>query len=168
MDPLRPAAEEFLSQRRIAVAGVARGGDTAANVIYRKLRDTGYEVFAVNPNADQVEGDPCWRSLADIPCGVDGVVIGTTPAASLAVARECVALGVPRVWFHRLLGQGSVLEEAVELCRRSGAVVIAGACPMMYAEPVDPAHRCFRWLLGVTGRLPEPTGAGISDRPPAR
>jgi predicted CoA-binding protein len=42
---------EFLKGRRIAVASVSRKGDSAANAIFRKLRDARYEVFPVNPNA---------------------------------------------------------------------------------------------------------------------
>jgi len=56
---LRTAAEEFLSHRRIAVAGVARNGASAANYVYQRLREIGYEVYPVNPNAAEVEGDRC-------------------------------------------------------------------------------------------------------------
>src|SRR3954449_7413584 len=74
---LRDAAEEFLAQRRIAVAGVSRDPKQPANLIYRRLRDTGHDVFAVNPAATEVEGDPCVPTVRDIPGGVDGVVIVT-------------------------------------------------------------------------------------------
>ena len=74
------AIEDFLAQRRIAVAGVSRNKNEAANAVYRKLRGAGYEVFAVNPNAGEVEGDPCFPDLGSVPGGVDGVVIATHPA----------------------------------------------------------------------------------------
>jgi uncharacterized protein len=155
MTRLQRAASEFLAQRRIAVAGVARDGTSAANIVYRRLRADGYEVFPVNPNSDRVEGDRCYASLGEIRGGVDGVVIGTAPLAATDVVRDCVAAGVPRVWFHRSFGTGSVSDEAVELAEREGLAVIAGACPMMFLEPVDLPHRCTRWALGVTGKLPE-------------
>jgi predicted CoA-binding protein len=43
---------EFLAQKRIAVAGVSRndGGHPAANLIYRRLKTTGHDVFPVNPH----------------------------------------------------------------------------------------------------------------------
>ena len=56
--------QEFLAHKRIAVAGVSRTPQNTANAIYRKLRDEGYEVFAVNPNADEVEGDRCYATIA--------------------------------------------------------------------------------------------------------
>jgi uncharacterized protein len=168
MTTLRTAADEFLSHRRIAVAGVARDGASAANYVYQRLRETGYEVFPVNPNAAEVEGDRCYASVDEIPGGVDGVVIGTAPQASADVVRDCVAAGVPRVWFHRSFGTGSVSEEAVELARREGLAVIPGACPRMFLDPVDFPHRCMRWVLGATGKLPEPypPGCGAGDAAP--
>jgi hypothetical protein len=155
--PLREAVEDFLAQRRIAVAGVSRTeGSAPANLIYRKLRDAGYAVFAVNPNGGEVEGDPCAPDLTSIDGGVDGVVVATRPEDTEHVVRECAALGIPRVWMHRSFGQGSVSEAAVTFCREHGIRVIAGACPMMYCAPVDFGHKCIRVMLRLTGGLPKP------------
>jgi predicted CoA-binding protein len=115
MPSLREAAEEFLAQKRIAVAGVSRDEKQPANLIYRRLRATGHDVFAVNPNATELEGDPCFSSLASIPEGVDGVVVVTTPQVAEDIVAECAAANVPRVWLHRGLGPGSSSEKAVDL-----------------------------------------------------
>lgn len=155
---LAQAAQEFLAQKRIAVAGVSRKGDTAANGIYKKLRSAGYEVFPVNPNAVEIEGDKCYPTLASIPGGVDGVVIGTAPGVATQLVRECGTLGIRRVWMHRSFGQGSVDDEAVRLCRELGLSVIPGSCPMMFCEPVDVAHKCLRWFLQVSGKQAKPDG----------
>ncbi len=152
---MQEAVEAFLAQKRIAVAGVSRNKNEAANVVYRKLRASGYEVFAVNPNAETVEGDSCYPDLKSVPGGVDGVVIATRPAVTDEVVRECAELGVSRVWMHRSFGQGSVSEGAVDYCREQGIEVIAGGCPMMFCQPVDFGHKCMRWVLGVTGGLPK-------------
>jgi predicted CoA-binding protein len=157
MPELRDSVADFLAQRRIAVAGVSRDGDLPANLIYRKLRDAGYAVFAVNPNADRAEGDPCWPDLASIPERVDAVVAATPPAATADVVRQCAELGVRRVWMHRSFGRGSVDEGAVEACREHGIACIPGSCPMMWVKPVDPAHACMRWVQTLTGGAPRPT-----------
>lgn len=156
MKPLNQAAEEFLSIDRIAVAGVSRSSDQAANGIYRKLRAEGYHVRPVNPNADEVEGDRCYPDLASVPETVDGVIIATHPSVTPEIVRECARLEVRRVWMHRGLGEGSVSEEGVRLCEEYGIDVIAGACPLMFCRGADLGHRCIRWVLGVTGRLPAP------------
>ncbi len=155
MSTLRQAADEFLAQRRIAVAGVSRDGKQSANLIYRRLKDTGHEVFAVNPSADTVEGDRCYHSVGEIPGGVDGVVIVTPPDATEGVAVDCGQAGVPRVWIHRGVGQGSTSEAAVEYCHEHGITAIPGGCPCMYGATADPGHKCLRAMLRVTGKLPK-------------
>jgi predicted CoA-binding protein len=144
----------FLAHERIAVAGVSRNTNEAANLIYRKLRDSGYEVFALNPRATKVEGDDCYPDLAAISGGVDAVVVATHPEVTPQVVRQCIDLGVGHVWMHRSFGPGSVADEAVELCEQNGIRVIPGGCPMMFLSPVDLGHRCMRWLLSLTGKLP--------------
>jgi predicted CoA-binding protein len=151
---LQTKAKSFLAQKRIAVIGVSSTKDDAANLIYRKLRETGYEVFAVNPKVDTVEGDPCYANVQAIPGGVEGAVIVTRPEVTAQVVRECADAGVKQVWMHQGMGN-SVSDEAVTYCREHGIAVIPGACPMMYCKPVDFGHKCMRWAFGLVGRLPK-------------
>lgn len=72
MITLREVADDFLAQRRIAVAGVSRNIKQPANLISRRLSDAGHEVVAVNPNAEKVEGDRCYPSVGAIPTGSTG------------------------------------------------------------------------------------------------
>lgn len=153
MPNAHPAVEEFLAARHLAVAGVSRDPQQPANHIFRRLKDTGHTVWAVNPSADEVEGGPCYPDLAAVPGPVEGVVIATPPAAAPEVVRACAELGIGRVWMHRSFGTGSVSDEAVALCRERGIQVIVGGCPMMYCGKVDVAHRCMRWVLEVRGRI---------------
>ena len=155
MSQLKQAAAEFLAQRRIAVAGATRAPGSTANAIAKRLRAEGYEVFPVNPNADEVEGERCYRSLAAIPGGVDGVLVVTHPDVAPEVVRECAALGIPRVWLHRGPSQGSYSAEAVAECERAGIAVIDGACPLMFLAHADGGHRFLCWMLGLIGKLPD-------------
>jgi hypothetical protein len=144
----------FLSGKRFAIAGVSRDRTQPANAVYRKLRDTGYEVFAINPSASEVEGARCWPDLASVPGSIDGVVIATHPDVSAAVVRQCAERGVRRVWLHRSFGAGSVSETAVRECAAHGIDCLVGGCPLMYCAPVDLGHRCMRWVLRWQGRVP--------------
>jgi len=154
MGKLEETATEFLSQRRIAVAGVSRSSKEAANLIFRKLRETGHDVYPINPNAKEVEGVACYPDLASLPASVDALVIVTPPSAAKTLVDQCAALGIRRVWMHRAFGGGSVSSEAVEACRRHGIRVISGACPMMFLKPVDFGHKCIHWIAKLTGQLP--------------
>lgn len=155
MSGLKEAAREFLSHRRIAVAGVSRTTPDAANAIYTRMRELGYEVFPVNPHADVVEGDRCYHSVGEIPGPVEGVVIATHPTVAADVVAQCAAAGVSRVWIHRSIGEGSLSADAVAACEQAGIAVLAGACPMMFMEPVDFGHRCLRTFFSWTGKLPD-------------
>ncbi len=147
---------EFLAQKKIAVAGVSRSDSNApANLIYRKLRDAGYRVFAVNPRADSVEGDRCYHNLRSLPEPVDAAVLATPASAARALVEECFQAGIPRVWMHRSLGEGSVSNDAVAFCREKNMAVIPGGCPMMFCAPVDFPHKCMGWILKLTGNLPK-------------
>ncbi len=155
MPTLKEAAEDFLAQRRIAVAGVSRDPKMTANAIYKKLRATGYQVFAVNPQATTpLEGDPAYPSLRAIPGGVDAVLVVTPAAATADVVRECAELHIPRVWIHDGFGPSSLSPDAVAQAKQAGIALIAGACPLMFGPCSDPGHRFARFLKGLVGKLP--------------
>jgi uncharacterized protein len=155
--PIKEVAAEFLAGRRIAVTGVSREAKGhGANVVYQRLRERGYEVFAVNPNADEVEGDGCYQRLSEIPGGVDGVVIATRPERAEDTMRECAELGIAHVWMHRGPGPGagSVSQAAADYGRRHGIAVIDGGCPCMFGPTADRAHKAMRTVLTLTGNVP--------------
>lgn len=153
--PINEAAAEFLANKRIAVTGVSRSPEThGSNVVYRRLRERGYETFAVNPNADEVEGDHSYPDLKSIPGGVSAVVIGTRPDLAEATVRECVELGIKHVWMHRSMGGGSVSKTASDYGRTHGLNVIPGGCPLMFEPVDDAAHRTMRFVFTLTGAVP--------------
>lgn len=155
MRTLREAAEEFLAAKRIGVAGVSRDSRQPANLIYRRLRASGHEVYAINPATDTVEdGDRCFPSVDAVPAELEGVVVVTPARACIDAVAECARAGVPRVWIHRGMGPGSSSEQAVVLAREHGIDVIPGGCPNMFGDCSDPGHRCMRAALSLTGRIP--------------
>lgn len=155
MTAIKQAASEFLSHKRVAVTGVSRTpANHGSNVVYKRLRERGYDVFAVNPNASEVEGDHAYPDLGSIPGGVEAVVIGTRPETAEATMRECAGLGIEHVWMHRGPGAGSVSEAAAAFGREHGIAVIDGGCPCMFGETADPGHRAMRVLLTISGNVP--------------
>src|ERR1041384_544553 len=154
---LQMKVDDFLAQRRIAIAGVSRDNShhPAGNLIYRRLKQTGHEVFPVHPSLASFEGDRCYPDLQSIPGSVDGVVIITRPETTDQIVHDCTAAGVHRVWMHQSMAKGSrVSPAAVDYCRQHDISVIAGACPMMFGPGVDFGHTCMRWMMKVSGGLP--------------
>jgi predicted CoA-binding protein len=156
MPTIKEAASEFLAHKRIAVTGVTRNPKGhGSNAVYQRLRDRGYEVFAVNPNADEVEGDKCYHDLASIPGGVEAVVIATKPERATDTMKECDELGIGYVWMHRGPGGGSVSPEAASYGRAHGIRVIDGGCPLMFDPTADFGHKCMRPVLSLFGSVPK-------------
>jgi predicted CoA-binding protein len=153
MASIKEAATAFLANDRVAVTGVSRTPKThGSNVVYRRLRERGYEVFAVNPNAREVEGDRSYPDLRSIPGGVQAVVIGTRPEIGEQTMRECAELGVEHVWMHHGAGGSSVSAAAADYGRQHGITVIDGGCPLMFGRTADLGHKVMR--VALAGRVP--------------
>ena len=153
-DVTPPVVSTFLAGKRFIVAGVSRSGQQPANAIYKRFRDCGYEVVAVNPATDTVEGGPCYRDVASVPGQVDGILIAAPPSQGAALVQQAAERGIRQIWFHRSFGDGSVSADALQACADRGIRPIVGGCPLMFCGKVDVFHRCMRWWLGRSGRVP--------------
>ena len=154
MQNITEAASEFLAHRRVAVTGVSRHPKShGSNTIYKRLRERGYDVFAVNPNADEVEGDRAYKDLRSIPGGVEAVVIATRPEIAEATMRECAELGIKHVWMHWGSGGSSVSAAATAYGRQHDLTVIDGGCPLMFGPAADFGHKILRRVL--SGHVPK-------------
>ncbi len=152
----RYLVDDFLAHQRIAVTGYSTTPNAPANAIYKRLQDNGYEVFAVNPKADQVQDVPCYPNLAAIPATIDWVMICSPPEASVSIVEECIALGISRVWMHRSVDKGSFDCEAEYLARDNGMLCISAGCPLMFVKP-DFFHRTImKFIANVRGLLKAP------------
>ncbi len=150
--------QDFLAQRKIAVVGVSDRRETGCNLGYRKFKEAGYAVSAVNPRIAEFEGDPCYPDLRAIPERPDAVFILANPRVTEQVVRECADLGINHVWMHCMMGtkpglvggMTSVSQDAVRLCRENGIVVIPGSCPNQFLNP-DFGHSMMRVLWRALG-----------------
>jgi predicted CoA-binding protein len=153
-------ANDFLSQKRIAVVGVSDKRDTGCNLAYNNFKKNGYQVYAVNPRITSFQGDTCYPDLKSLPEKVDGVFILTNPKVTEKIVDECVELGVKHVWMHCMMGtklglaagMTSVSLHAVETCKTNGIAVIPGTCPNQFLEP-DFGHKMMRGMWRMFGFL---------------
>jgi predicted CoA-binding protein len=149
---------DFLAQKKIAVVGVSNKRETGCNPGYRRFKQAGYTVFAVNPHMQTFDGDPCYPDLKSIPDKPDAVFIFSSPKVADQIVQECVDLGVKHVWMHCMMGtkpgaaasMTSVSQSAVQMCREHGIAVIPGACPNQFLKP-DFGHALMRMMFRSFG-----------------
>lgn len=158
MTKLNQLVKDFLAVRKVAVVGVSDKRETGCNLAYRKFKEAGYSVSAINPRMTSFEGDPCYPDLKSVPELPDAVFILTNPKITEQVVQECVDLGIKHVWMHCMMGtkpglasgMTSVSQNAVQLCRENGIAVIPGACPNQFLNP-DFGHALMRVMFGAIG-----------------
>jgi len=150
--------KDFLGQKKIAVVGVSDKRETGCNLSYKKFKEAGYQVFAVNPRMSSYDGAPCYPDLRSIPERPDAVFILANPKVTDQIVQQCVELGIKHVWMHCMMGtrpglaasMTSVSPQAVELCKANGITVIPGACPNQFLKP-DFGHAMMRGLWRAFG-----------------
>jgi len=84
----------------IAIVGATDHPDKYGAKIYRDLKSKGFSVLGVNPYRDEVDGDPCWHSLSELPEPPTIVDFVVPPARTLEVLAECLELGYTNVWIQ--------------------------------------------------------------------
>ena len=150
--------QDFLAQKTIAVVGVSDKRETGCNLGYRKFKEAGYTVFAVNPHLTTFQGAPCYPDLRALPEKPDAVFILANPKVTEQIVQQCVELGINHVWMHCLMGTKpglgagatSVSPEAVRMCNENGIAVIPGACPNQFLNP-DFGHKMMRVIFRTLG-----------------
>ena len=155
MKSLKEASLDFLELEHIAVTGVSTKAQKVGNYIYDKLKKSDHQVYAINPKGGLIGEDPCYESLTSISKDIDGVVIASHPSTALDIVKECAHLKIVNVWMHKSVDGGSYNKDAEDYCKSHGINLIPVGCPMMYCAPVDFPHRCIKWFLNVTGKLPK-------------
>ena len=158
MKKLDNLVQDFLAQKKIAIVGVSDKRDTGCNLAYKKFKENGYQVYAVNPRLSAYDGQPCYADLISIPEKVDAVFVLTSPKVTEQVVQQCVDLGIKHVWMHCMMGtkpglaagMTSVSQAAVDLCKANGIEIIPGSCPNQFLK-ADFAHRMMRGMWRFFG-----------------
>jgi predicted CoA-binding protein len=121
--------EEILEKRSFAVAGVSREREKFGYKVYRALKTAGYTVYAINPNADTIDTDPCYPSLDNVPGPVDCLVTVTPPEVTEEIVRVAGHLRIPYLWMQ----PGSESTAAFNLARANSMQIVSGGPCIMVA-----------------------------------
>ena len=128
----------FLQKNNLfAVIGVSRNRRKYGYRVWRNLRDSGYLAYPINPNAAQIDGEKCYKSLSKLPEIPDVVELVVPPSVSEKAVKECKSLGIKMVWMQ----PGSETEKAISFCEKNGIKVLSKICVMMESDQKREARK---------------------------
>ena len=120
--------KKFLNKKNIfAVVGASRDPEKYGYQVYKDLKEAGYKVYPVNPNADEILGDRCYPDLGDLPTKPDVVDVVVPPKVTEEIVKTCKRLGITKVWMQ----PGSESETAIKFCKENRMDVVYGVCVMI-------------------------------------
>ncbi len=123
--------KNFLNKKNIfAVVGASRNKDKYGYKVYIDLRNSGYNVYPVNPNTEEVIGDKCYPSLDSLPEKPDVVSFVVPPKTTEKVLVDCKKLGIKKVW----LQPGSESKNAINFCRQNNIEILNNLCIMIESK----------------------------------
>jgi predicted CoA-binding protein len=123
----RELIDEAVNKRVWAIVGASENTEKFGNRIYRNLKQAGYEVYGVNPNAETADGDPIYPTLADLPVKPDVVDVVVPSWVGRRVAEEAAKAEIPILW----LQPGAESDELIVYATSLGLNVIHDACAMV-------------------------------------
>jgi uncharacterized protein len=140
----------FLSDKKLAFAGLSRNDKKFSRVILKRLLENGFSIYPVNPNASTINDLECYTSVMDLPEEVKTLYILANKKNSEAIFEQALQKGIPNIWIQ----QGSETQEILRLASEHGIQLIHGECLMMWLEPVNGAHAFHRFMRRVFHGMP--------------
>jgi len=127
MDKIEKAKKEMLSKKIWAVIGATPDSKKFGYKIYKKLKDSGYTVYGINPNYDNLEGDKIYSSLKDLPEKPECVDMVVNPKVSKAVLMEVEELGIEYVWFQ----PGTFNKDVISVAEEKNLNIVYNDCVLV-------------------------------------
>ena len=118
----------ILELKKVAVIGMSKNSNKAAHYVPRYLKENGFEITPVNPNADTILGKNCYDSISEIQDEIEIVDIFRPSDQVLPFVKEAIKIKPKVIW----LQEGIHNTEAEELARKEGITVVYNRC--MLAE----------------------------------
>ncbi|MCG6188857.1 CoA-binding protein [Maribellus maritimus] len=142
---------KFLGPKKMAMAGVSRNPKKFGGAIFKELKEKGFDLYPVNPNADEIQGVKCFKSVEELPDHVTHLFVVTPKQETLSVVNAAASKGIKMIWIQ----QKSDTPEAVKAAADAGIPLIYKKCIMMFADPVQSFHKFHRFWVKAFGGYPK-------------
>jgi uncharacterized protein len=132
---------EFVESKTYAIAGVSRDKKKFGNYVFRNLKEKGYEVLPINPNAAEINGVPCYADVSALPDNISHLIVMTKKNQTLQVVEAAVKKGIKNIWVQ----QSSETKEVIDFANGKDNNFLFKKCIMMYAQPKG-MHKFHRFV----------------------
>lgn len=110
--------------KHIAVVGHSNKPDRDSYQIAQFLRSAGYVVYPVNPMVQEIDGQPCYASLKDIPEPIDIVDVFRRSEYLMEVVEEAIKVHTKTVWAQLGVEDANAAQKAKD----AGLNMVMNAC----------------------------------------
>lgn len=127
---------EILKMKKIAVVGLSKDPGKPSHYVPKYMKEQGYRIIPVNPTAEEILGEKCYKSLSEVGESIDVVNIFRPSNEVMPIVREAIAKKAGAIWMQ----EGIKNEEAAGEARKHGLLVVMDRCMMK-------EHRKFKNYL---------------------
>jgi predicted CoA-binding protein len=132
--------------KTIAIVGLSSNELRASHFVGYYAKRHGYRVIPVNPRETEILGEPCYKSLLDVPVHVDIVDVFRAPDAVPGIAKDAVTIHADVLWCQF----GVINEEGARIAEAGGLSVVMDLCiKVEHARYIGRMH----WLGFNTQRI---------------
>jgi uncharacterized protein len=143
--------DNFLKDKKIAIAGVSRNPKKFGYQVFKELTAKGYQIMPLNPHAKLIDQTECYAEIENLPSGVDSLLILTPKNKTDETLRKAINRGIKNIWVQQMSETSDTLKIAEEYQQE----IIHHKCIFMFAEPTQGFHKFHKTITGLCGRLPK-------------
>jgi len=147
--------DSFYAKKKIAVIGASRNKKKYGGMLLQELLKRDYEAIPVNPYSDEIQGKTAYKSIKEIPDGIDAAIAVVPPAEQEKIVLEAADAGVKTLWMHEHVMKGVSNPKSIYLCEEKGMTCITGFCPMMFMPKTGFPHNAHKGIMKLFGAPPK-------------
>lgn len=147
----KESIEKFLAPKKIAMAGVSSNQKKFGYIIFKELREKGFDICPVNPKVEEIDGVKCYKSVSDIPDAYEKLFLATPKDVTDSIIKDAAKKGIKHIWIQQMANT----KESSTLANDLGIELIEKECIFMFAEPVTSIHKFHRFIWKFFGKLPK-------------
>lgn len=115
MDQIQQNKKKMLELKRWVVVGATPKEEKYGYKIFKTLKSHQYEVWGINPNYKELEGETIYQDLKSLPEKPDCISVVVPPNVTLKLVEEAAEMGIEFMWFQPGTYDNEVLQKAQEL-----------------------------------------------------